>query len=179
LFSESYLYSGNYGVNEMAEDNLEDIKKLPVAERIERLKALELKKKGEMDEAAALLKSSLEETRRQKAVENVELPESQPVDITKLFASDEKSLEAVVSREIPSPSDEDAVKYELQLDYNVLTKIQDNMEGYKLQKAVVAVEDRVNELVAKMDYANMSKDVADQLVATRSVIYMMKKRAGL
>lgn len=163
----------------MADESIDDIKKLPLRQRVQKLKEFENKRKKELEEASKLLKESAEEVRREKVVENVEVPEAKPVDITDLFKSDEKTLEAVIGREAPAEADETTVKYELMLDYKILTKLDTAMDSYKLQKAIMKVEDRVNELAGKMNYANMGKDVADQLVATRSVLYSMKKRAGL
>ena len=163
----------------MADESLDKIKKLPAKERVKKLRALETKHKKDLDDTAKLLKLSIEEERRDNVIERVEVPEPQRVDISDLFRSDKDTLEAVISRAVPETADENTVKYELQLDYQILTKLDTEMDRYKLQKTVNQVQGRVNELAQRMDYANVSKGVADQLVATRNVLYSMKKRAGL
>jgi hypothetical protein len=169
----------------MAEESIDDLKKLPAKDRIEKLREFEKKRKKELEEATRLLKESIEEARRAKVVESVEVPENKRVDITDLFDKGGESLEAVIGRQAPAEADETTARYELKLDYQILTKLDTSLEldgsldRYKLQKAIMKVEERVNDIASKMDYSIMGRDVADQLVATRSVLYSMKKRAGL
>ncbi len=163
----------------MAEENFDEIRKLPLKERLEKLKELEEKRKKELDETSKLLKESLDEDRKRKAFENVEVPESEPIEISDLFKIKGQELEAVIAREAPPKVDEETVKYELMLDYKLLSKIAEEKDGGKLKDALYKVQDRINNIASKMDYSNMSKDVANQLVITRSVLYNMKKNMGL
>ncbi len=84
----------------MADDAVEKLKKLPPEERIKRLKKLENERKEQEDEAKKLLEESLDEIERDRALENVELPDQELVDVSKLFKSEE-SLEETVEEEAP------------------------------------------------------------------------------
>ena len=164
----------------MVEESIEEIKKLPSRERLEKLREYEKKRKEELEEAERLIKQSSEEVRREDVVDKIEVPEQKKIDINDLFESDDKSLEAVIGREAPEKLDDDTIKYELSLDYQLIAKqLVTGAPDYQMQRTAQRVEERINEMLEKFDYANMSKDVANQLVATKSVLYQMKKKTGM
>lgn len=164
----------------MAEESIEEIKKLPSRERLEKLKEYEKKRKEELEEAERLIKQGSEEVRREDVVDKIEVPEQKKINISDLFESNDKSLEAVIGREAPEKLDDDTIKYELNLDYQLIAKQLDaGAPEYQMQRTAQRVEERINEMLEKFDYANMSKDVTNQLVATKSVLYQMKKKTGM
>jgi hypothetical protein len=83
-----------------------DLKKLSPEERIKKLKELEEKSKKEIEKAQKLIKESEEEIAIEQKLKDVEIPDSEEIDVTKLFKKEE-SLEETVEKEKITISEED------------------------------------------------------------------------
>ncbi|MFH1591091.1 MAG: hypothetical protein ABIC95_04115 [archaeon] len=70
-----------------------DLEDLPLAERISKLRDMEKKAEKEIAEAKQLRSEIEEEIARERTIEGIEVPRSEPVDVAKLFFSSE-GLEA-------------------------------------------------------------------------------------
>lgn len=82
-----------FGLVNMAEEDIGELKKLSVEERIRKLKEIEDKKKEEIKKAQDLLKNSeeeLEEEGRKKR--QIPIPQLKAVDVGSLFSGEEKEI---------------------------------------------------------------------------------------
>ena len=84
----------------------EELKKLSPEERIKRLKELERDRKKEIVEAEDLIKRTEAEILENKNIPDIEVPEINPVDITKMFEAPE-GLEGTLRN---APVDDEEVK---------------------------------------------------------------------
>ena len=84
----------------MADESLEEIKKLSPEERIERLRLFQEKIKKEAVEAKDIIADSVAQImQEEKLKEAISVPESKQVDVAGLFKPDEGGLEATVEKE--------------------------------------------------------------------------------
>ena len=80
------------------DDKLKDIEKLSPQERIRRLREIEEKDKEEIEKAQELIKDSEDEIEIEEKLKHVEVPETEEVDVGRLFTPEE-NLEGTVERE--------------------------------------------------------------------------------
>ena len=167
----------------MAEFNKEDIGKLPLRERIRRLKELEDDRKKEMDEIGDLLKDSERRLRNEEVAEEV-APEPEEVDISRLFGQEEEELERTV-REDTQPAEEEAgeARYlspqQALEDYEELRSIGYEAMEHGLNENQMEAMDKIGERLDRTKYTVASQEVANIVVASRAALYKIRKYAGL
>jgi len=168
----------------MAEFDKKELNKLPLRERIRRLKQLEEDRKKEIDEIDGLIKDSQRDLRSEEVAEEVS-PEAEEVDISKLFRADEEELERTAREGAPAVEEEEGgeARYlSLQQaveDYEELRGLgYASMEGGLSENQMEAI-DQIGERVDKAKYTSASREVANLVVASRAALHKIKKYAGL
>ncbi len=153
----------------------EELAKLPPEERLKRLRELEEETKKEIKEAERLIKETEEEIKREKISESVAIPETRPINIGDIF-KEEEGLESAVREEgvTEQPSEgEQTTLYQLIQDYNEAKEIlysQELIDEKKLEWL-----DELGERIEKARYVSTSDKIANIVVATRSLIYKIRK----
>ena len=167
------LFGAKFQWNKMAKLDKAELEKLTPAERIKKLKELEEENKKEIEEAEKLIKKTEAEISREKIAESVKVPETKPVDIGSLFR-EEESLETTVREEAPSTeAKEESQLYQLAQAYEEAKEIAYSSEP--LNEEQLGWVDRLGEKVEKASYDTFSKETADLLVATRSLVKKILK----
>jgi hypothetical protein len=158
----------------MAKLNKEELEKLTPAERIKRLKKLEEENKKEIQEAEKIIKQTETQIEREGIAESVKVPETKPVDIESLF-KEEESLETTVREEAPATGEakEESQLYQLAQAYEEARDMLYNQEP--LNEEQLEWIDRLGERVEKAKYETTSKEAANLVVATRSLIHKIRK----
>ena len=83
----------------MAEESLEEIKKLSPEERISRLREFQEKRKKEEAEARDIIADSVAQIRQEEKIkESISVPEAKKIDVAGLFKAEE-GLEATIEKE--------------------------------------------------------------------------------
>ena len=167
----------------MAELDKKELNKLPLRERIRRLKQLEEDRKKEIDEIDDLIKDSQKELRSDEVAEEVS-PEAEEVDISKLFKADEEELEKTVREGAPAADEEEGEARYLSLqqaveDYEELRELSYASLDGNLNEGQIGTIDKIGERLDTTKYVSQSKEVANLLVASRAALYKIKKYAGL
>ena len=167
----------------MAELDKKELNKLPLRERIRRLKPLEEDRKKEIDEIDDLIKDSQKELRSDEVAEEVS-PEAEEVDISKLFKADEEELEKTVREGAPAADEEEGEARYLSLqqaveDYEELRELSYASLDGNLNEGQIGTIDKIGERLDTTKYVSQSKEVANLLVASRAALYKIKKYAGL
>ncbi|MBI2548965.1 hypothetical protein HYW21_06455 [Candidatus Woesearchaeota archaeon] len=163
--------------------NLDELKKLSPQERVNALKKFEEERKKELVEAEKLMKESLTEIRMAEVGRTVEVPQVEPVDISKLFESTTEGLEKKVPpSEIPQRI-EQQIRYEVKQNYEALKELTQEMSRagtfYSMpesnQQRVREIEDRLSQF----NIQNYSLDIARQIVASMGIIEKIKRYGGM
>jgi len=165
----------------MADENIKDLKKLKPQDRIKKLKALEEKRKGEITEIENLIKDSEKEIKTDEVAEEI-TPAQTEVDISKLFEEDSAELEATVKKEAPSKDEEQQDYISFQQAYGDYQQLKDityaSMMG-PITMAQMGDIDQIGERLDQTKYHSASKEAANILVASKAVLYKIRKYAGL
>ena len=167
----------------MAEFDKKELNKLPLRERIRRLKQLEEDRKKEIDEIDDLIKDSQKELSTEEVAEEVS-PGAEEVDISKLFRADEEELERTAREGAPAAEEEEGEARYLSLqqaveDYEELRGLgYSSMEGGLSENQMETI-DKIGERVDRVKYTSASREVANLLVASRAALHKIKKYAGL
>ena len=148
-----------------------ELEKLTPSERIKRLKKIEEDNKKEILEAEKLIKETQGKIEQDSIVESVKVPETRPVDIDSLF-KEPPGLETTVREETQG----EEPKEESQL--YTLAQAYEEAKGMAYSEGPLNDEqlewvDRLGERVEKASYQTFTKDVADLVVATRSLVKKM------
>ena len=151
---------------------MKKLEKLTPAEKIKRLRQLEEENRKEIEEAEKLVKEIQSGVEREKIAEGVEVPGTKPIDIGRLF-KEEEGLETTVKKEAPSAEEEESALYQLAQGYEEAKEIL--YGGEPLDEEKLARVDRLGERIEKARYTTTSKDLANLAVATRSLIYKIRK----
>lgn len=142
----------------------EELQKLPPSERIKKLKELEEERKKELEEAADLIKRTEAELETNKNIPQIEVPDIQPIDISRLFEAID-GLETTVRQETVREEDNFKIEY-----------IRSEAE---FQPPYIEHEERLQEdiRVKVEDLIKYESTAAhgDRLTASRSVIKDIKK----
>ena len=158
-----------------------ELKKLRPRARLKRLKELEEKRKVEMIDIEDLIKDSENELKTEEIAEEI-TPREDEINIGRLFEEESKQLEGTVKKEAPETEGEDQKYASFKQVYNDYSALQDityaSMEGHLTSEHMDKV-DRIGERLDKTKYVSASKEVANILVASRAVLYKIKKYAGL
>jgi len=158
----------------MAKLNKTELEKLTPAERIKKLKELEEENKKEIEEAEKLIKKTEAEISREKIAESVKIPETRPIDIESLFR-EEPTLEGTVREEAPATGEakEESRLYQLAQAYEEAKSMYQSEEPLNEQQ--LEWVDRLGERVEKARYETFTKEAADLVVATRSLVKKILK----
>jgi len=162
----------------MAKLDKKELAKLSPADRIKRLKKIEEESKKEIEEAEKLIKESKSEIEKEQLGSRVAVPEAKQVDITELFEQPESQLEQSAKQAEEEAADEEKIKYQVAQDYEELKGLRE--EAYTqpsddfLQKV-----DRIGERLEKISYQTTGEQTTKMLVASQSLIYKIRKYAGL
>ena len=144
----------------------DELKKLSPEERIKRLKELEEEGKKEIKEAEDLIKRTEAEIEHNKNIPDIEVPEIERVDISKMFEAPE-GLETTIKKEAPGEEKENPVKYGGMVeDTGEVGYVPDEHDWVEFDKAA-KVEDSVK-------YESVVQQ-ADDLTGSRSVLKKIKK----
>jgi len=165
----------------MAEFDKNELNKLPLRERIRRLKQLEGDRKKEIEEIDSLIKNSQRDLRTKKVAEEVS-PEEREIDIASLFRPEEEELERTVREEAPPEEEAGEARYlSLQQaveDYEELRGFgYASIEGGLSENQMEAI-DQIGERLDRSKYTPSSKEIANLVVASRAALYKIKKYAG-
>lgn len=157
----------------MARLNKKKLEELTPAGRIKKLKEIEKESKRNIKEAEELIRKTEAEISRENIAESVKIPETKPVDIGSLF-KEEESLETTV-REAPGTGGplEEGPLYQLAQDYQEAREILYSNEP--INEKQLEWIDRLGERVEKIKYDTESGRLADLAVATRTLVYKIKK----
>jgi len=158
----------------MEEETIEELKGLTAKERVEKLKELEKKKKEEIEAVEKLLYESEKEVKVEERIkENVEIPESESVDIGNLFEEESaESLEAGVKDAPAAEPDDEGVKYhaaEQDIGEDYSSKLNEDNPPPK----------RPDDMAPQTYKPSTGEDLADKTVTGRSVAESIKKYQGL
>lgn len=171
----------------MAEFNKDELQKLPLRERIKRLKELEDQRKKEAKEIESLLKKTETQLKTDEVAQDI-APDTEEVDISTLFGQEEEDLEQTV-REQPStqsqePSEEGQARYisfdQALEDYEELRDLSyASLYNQGLNEEQMAAVDQIGERLEKSQYRTTTKQVANLVVASKATIHKLKKYAGI
>lgn len=167
--------------NEDIEELKRELKKLRPKDRLKKLKELEEKRKVEMIDIEDLIKDSEKHVKTEEVAEEI-APQQEEVDIGKLFREEAEQLERTVKKEAPE-TDEDKQGYvPFKQVYNDYSTLQDigyaSMMGPLTPNQMDAV-DKIGERLDKTKYQTASQEVANILVASKAVLYQIRKYAGV
>ena len=136
------------------------------------MKQLEEENKKEIEEAGKLIKEIQLGVEREKIAEGVAVPETKPVDIGSLF-KEEESLETAVKKEAPLDEEGKSPLYQLAQDYEEAREMLYSQEP--LNEEQLEWIDKLGERVDKTKYTTKSQELANLAVATRSLVYKIRK----
>ena len=165
--------------NEDIEELKKELKKLKPEDRLKKLKELEEKRKAEITDIEELIKNSKEDIKTDAVADEI-APEQTEVNIGKLFKEESEQLEGTVKKEAPkTEEDKDTAFKQLYTDYTALQEMAQASTYGALTSEQEEVVDQIGERLDKTKYQSASDEVANILVASRSVLYKIKKYAGL
>ena len=168
----------------MAEEDIKELKKelkkLKPKDRINKLKQLGEKRKGEITEIEDLIKASEKELKTDSVAEEI-TPEQTEVDIGSLFKEEAEQLERTVKKEAPETEKGErnyAAFQQVYGDYSTLKDITYASMMGPLSTAQMDSIDKIGERLDRSKYQTASQEVANILVASRATLYKIKKYAG-
>ena len=158
-----------------------ELRKLKPQARLKKLKELEEKTKAEIINIEYLIKDSEKELKTEEVAEEI-VPDQIEVNIGRLFEEGEQ-LERTVKKEAPeTPESEGRGYVSFQQAYSDYSRLQDityaSMMG-PLTSTQMDTVDKIGERLDRTKYQSASKEAVDILVASRAVLYKIKKYAGL
>ena len=166
------LFGARFRWNDtMPKINKEELDKLKPAEKIKKLKELEEESKKEIEEAEKLIKQTQAELEKQGIAESVKVPETKPIDIESLFKV-EPGLEGTVKKSAPAEESSSQL-YLLAHVYEAAKGLYESEEP--LSNRQLEWIDKLGEKVEKISYRVASKEVADLVVATRSIVRKIRQ----
>ena len=167
----------------MAEEDIKELKKelkkLRPTDRIKKLKELGEKRKGEITEIENLIKDSEKELKTDEVAEEI-TPEQNEVDIGRLFEEETTELEATVRKDAPSAEGNQGYM-SLQRADEDYTALKDITYASMMGPITPAQADEIDQIGERLDrskYQSASQEIANILVASRAVLYKIKKYAG-
>ncbi|MFH2028179.1 MAG: hypothetical protein ABIJ08_03505 [Nanoarchaeota archaeon] len=155
----------------MVEINKEELAKLNHADRIKKLKEIEEDSKKQILEAEDLIKESEVAIEKESVEKKVRVPETKKVDISDLFGPPPEDLEGKTREAVVEETSTKQLQYMVNQAY-------EEAAGLAYQAPtddVLSRVDALGEKLEKINYRSLTKDVANRLVATRSIIYKLKR----
>ncbi len=141
----------------MDEFDKDKLKALPIKDRLEILQRIKEKKEKELKESEELILENLEDLESEDYQKKIQIPEINPVDISKLFVpvSDDESLEATLHGEIPEAQVKQ-VEYQVINDYEELREMAyQTLDTYQME--------RVDEIEQRMESAQTYKSISETI----------------
>lgn len=158
-----------------------ELKNLKPKERLNKLKKLEEKRKTEINDIEELIKVSEKELKTDEVAEVI-IPEQTEINIGRLFEEESPHLEGTVKKESPDSEKEATGYMSFKQAYNDYSKLQDityaSMMGPITPVQMDAI-DSIGERLDRTKYQSLGQETANILVASRSVLYKIKKYAGM
>ena len=145
----------------------EELEKLSPEERIKKLREIEEKNRKELKEIEELIKKTREEL-TQRVTETVEVPESEPVDISHIFGEEERG-ELETTTEVPQQL-EPEIKYQIEQDYETLKSFL--YSG--VNEEMMAKIDEIGERLDKTRYMRIPEEMAQKAIAARYLFHKLK-----
>lgn len=170
----------------MADEDIKELKgelkKLRPEQRIKKLKELEEKTKKNIVAIEDLIKDSENELKNDSFADSIS-PKHENVDIGRLFEGESGQLEGTVKKNSKADKAGFGTGYlSLQQAYSDYSQLRDiayaSMSGL-LTSSHVEVLDQIGERLDNSKYKVASAEVANILVASKAVLYKVKKYAGL
>ncbi|MBN1156978.1 hypothetical protein JXA85_05145 [Candidatus Woesearchaeota archaeon] len=141
-----------------------ELQKLSIRDRIEALMKIERDREQEIKEAKELIERYEDELEKEEILKNVEIPETEHIDISKLFVS-EKGIEAHVD-----------VEQERYKDFNIqyvnIAEGLDDENRYITQEIPV---EKLDEAINPDNYISTSKKAASKTTASAGIIDEIRK----
>ena len=159
-----------------------ELKKLKPEDRIKRLKELEEKTKKEIVAIEDLIKDSEKELKKDSFAASI-APRHENVNIGRLFEEEQGKLEGAVNKSSKIKDSGASTGYlSFQQAYSDYSQLRDiayaSMSGL-LTSSHVEVLDQIGERLDMSKYKVASAEAANILVASKAVLYKVKKYAGL
>ncbi len=173
------------------DDRLKELKNLSPEERIRKLKEIEEKDKEEIEKAHQLIKESEDEIEIEEKIKQVEIPSEKKVDVSRLFKSEEDSLEETVKKEAPKVSEEELRKQQTYLKELPTQKIEQKAEylqqrvqqtGYVSNEQRSEISSMYQELKQREEdfkqgtYKSTSQNIEEQLSVAKKILGDMYRR---
>lgn len=165
----------------MANDDIEETKKLGVEERIKKLKDIEKKNKDEIRKAQDLLRESeeeLEEKEKEKA--DIPIPQLRAVDIGELFTEEEKQMfKAKRFRGEKSKKEDEALEETVAAEEKKLTpeQVKQAQQQYRTQLIKEPVEELYNKIKNIYQDVQASGNItAEQASQVNNIEYALDKK---
>ncbi len=155
----------------MAKLDKEELAKLSPQERIQRLKKLEEESKKEIAEAEKLIKKSEEELKRDGMESKLAIPESRQIDISDLFEPPQSQLEQTAQEAHEEEPSQEQLQYMVNQAYEEAAQLAYEQGGEDVLDRVDALGERLE----KINYHSLSDQAVNKVVATRSLLYKIKK----
>jgi hypothetical protein len=157
-----------------------ELKKLKPEARLKKLKELEEKRKAEITDIEVLIKDSEKDIKTDAVAEEI-APEQTEINIGKLFEEESARLEGTVKKEAPETEKEDLGYISFKQAYNDYSTLQDigyaSMTGSLTSEQIKSVS-KIEDRLANSKYQSTSQEVANILVASKSVAYNIRKYSG-
>lgn len=148
----------------MAQFNKDELLKLSPRDRLAKLRELEKEMNQEKEETESLLQDTLVQLQNLEVIENIEAPQPEPMDISKLFAPEE-GLEASVSQ--VSGEENNGVSMYMVSTYeggNLAHHVQERIDDEKIEDTLYNAR-----------HASESKNVSESTDASKNVVESIKK----
>jgi hypothetical protein len=151
-----------------------DAKKDALQQRIRKLKEMEEQKKKEIAKAEIEIKESMDELDRDEKLAEIEVPQAQEIDITKLFREESPEPKKKKLEELEEVKE---IKQTEDIVRNYLSELYELKEnGYgKIAEAAKRTEEIYHTLNAIRDHYQLSDSASEMLNTSRRVAYEMKK----
>jgi len=165
-------------------DDIKELKKelikLKPKDKLKRLKELGEKRKAEIINIEELIRDSEKEVKTEEVAEQI-TPEQTEINIGRLFEEGDQ-LERTVKNEAPETEKRDHGYVSFNQAYTDYSRLSDityaSMMGPLTPVQMNAI-DKIGERLDRTKYQSQSQEVANVLVASRSVLYKLRKYAGL
>lgn len=171
----------------MANLNKEELAKLPLVERINKLKEMEEERKKEMSDIHKLIESTQNQLKSDEIAKKIS-PSIREVNITTLFGKEGgENLESSVRRELSPKAavrepEAQNIYFSMAEAVEVYNNLKDlayaSIEGNLSNKHVQMI-DQIGEKLDNTKYQSASREVANVLVASMAALYKIRKYAGL
>jgi hypothetical protein len=166
--------------SEDIKESRKELKKLKPEARLKKLKELEEKRKAEITDIEVLIKDSEKDIKTDAVAEEI-APEQTEINIGKLFEEESARLEGTVKKEAPETEKEDLGYISFKQAYNDYSTLQDigyaSMTGSLTSEQIKSVS-KIEDRLANSKYQSTSQEVANILVASKSVAYNIRKYSG-